>query len=402
MLARQRREEHFAALCLDLDHFKEVNDALGHHIGDLLIKAVADRLRDCVRETDLVARLGGDEFAILQVGASQPRDATLLASRLLDSIGGPYELEGHQVVVGLSIGIAPAPDDGLDPDTLLRSADLALYRAKLDGRSLYRFFEPEMDRRMRARRSLEIDLRNAVAKGQFELFYQPIINVRMQRITGFEALVRWQHPARGLLAPPEFIPVAEETGLAIPLGNWILRQACMEAAEWPTDIRIAVNLSPMQFKSKGFMSTVKSALAASGLAPGRLELEITEAILLQGCNTTLPVLQQLRELGVRIAVDDFGTGYSVLSCLRKFPFDKIKIDQSFIHDVSEHDDSLPIVRAIVAMGNGLSIGTTAEGVETREQFERLKTEGCFEMQGYLFSPPRPAAEVMACLTTVAR
>jgi predicted signal transduction protein with EAL and GGDEF domain len=348
-----------------------------------------------------MARLGGDEFAICQVGAFQPRDATLLASRLLDSIGAPYELEGHQVVIGLSIGIALGPDDGLSPDALLRSADLALYRAKIDGRGLYRFFEPEMDRRMQARRSLEVDLRNAIAEGQFELFYQPIVNVRMLRITGFEALVRWRHPVRGLLAPADFIAVAEETGLAIPLGEWILRRACMEAAEWPADICIAVNISPMQFKGKGFVSTVSSALAASALAPGRLELEITEAILLQNRGTTLAALQELRESGVRIAMDDFGTGRSVLGYLRKFPFDKIKIDQSFIHNMSDHDDSLAIVRAMVAVGTGLCIGTTAEGVETREQLEQLKSEGCSEMQGYLFSPPKPAAEVKAWLSTVA-
>jgi diguanylate cyclase (GGDEF)-like protein len=401
-LARTKRGENFAALCLDLDRFKEVNDVLGHHIGDLLIKAVAGRLQDCVRDTDLVARLGGDEFAILQVSGSQPKDASLLASRLLESICAPYDLEGHHVVVGLSIGIAFAPDDGLDGDTLLRSADLALYRAKIDGRSLYRFFEPEMDARMRVRRHLEIDLRRAVAERQFVLFYQPIVNVRMQRITRLEALVRWQHPTRGLLAPAEFISVAEETGLAIPLGDWILRQACMEAAEWPADIRVAVNLSPMQFKSKGFISTVESALAASGLSAGRLELEITEDILSQNCGTPLAVLQRLRELGIRIAMDDFGTGSSVIGFLRKFPFDTIKINQSFIHDTSDHDHSLAIVRAIVAMGNGLCIDTTAEGVETCEQLERLKIEGCSEMQGYLFSPPRPAAEIRAWLSMVRR
>jgi diguanylate cyclase (GGDEF)-like protein len=401
MLARQKRGEHLAALCLDLDRFKEVNDKLGHHIGDLLLKAVAGRLRDCVREADVVARLGGDEFAILQVGASQPTDATLLASRLLESIGEPYDLEGHQLVAGVSIGIAFTSDDGLDCDTLLRRADLALYRAKIDGRSLYRIFEPEMDARMQARRSLEIDLRKAVDEEQFVLFYQPIVDVRMQQITGLEGLVRWQHPIRGLLAPAEFISIAEETGLAIPLGEWILRQACLEAAEWPADLRIAVNLSPMQFKDKGFISTVQSALATSGLAPGRLELEITDAILSLDCGATLAVLQQLRKLGIRIAMDDFGAGYSVLSYLRKFPFDTIKINQSFIHDTSGHDDSLAIVRAIVAMGNGLCIGTTAEGVETCEQLERLKSEGCSEMQGYLFSPPRPAAEVKAWLSSVA-
>jgi diguanylate cyclase (GGDEF)-like protein len=401
VLARQKPGDHLGVLFLDLDRFKEVNDALGHPIGDLLIKAMADRLRNCVRDTDLVARLGGDEFAVLQVGASQPGDATSLASRLLDAIGAPYELEGHQVVVGLSIGIALSPKDGQDSDELLRSADLALYRAKIDGRGLYRFFEPEMDARMQARRSLEIDLREAIIGGQFELFYQPILNLQSQQLTGFEALVRWQHPERGLLAPADFISVAEETGLAIPLVDWILRHACTEAAKWPGDIRIAVNVSPTQFRNKGFMSMVMSALAASGLAPDRLELEITEAVLLQDCATTLSVLQQLRELGVRVAMDDFGTGCSMLSYLRKFPFNKIKIDQSFIRDMSDGDDCLAIVRAIVAMGSGLCICTTAEGVETIEQLKRLKVEGCTEAQGYLFSPPKPAAEITAWLAAVA-
>jgi diguanylate cyclase (GGDEF)-like protein/PAS domain S-box-containing protein len=399
MLTRARRGDRLAVFCLDLDRFKDVNDALGHPVGDLLLKAVARRLRDCVRETDLVARLGGDEFAILQVGASQPTAATLLASRLLDTISAPYELAGHQAVVGLSIGIALAPDDGLDSSALLRSADMALYKAKADGRSLYRFFEPEMDARMQARRSLEIDLRKALAGGEFELFYQPVIDLKTQNVTAFEALIRWRHPTRGMLIPADFIPIAEETGLIVPLGDWVLRHACMAAAEWSDNIKIAVNLSPVQFRSKGLVSTVMTALAASGLSPGRLELEITETVLLQDSESTLAVLLQLREMGIRIAMDDFGTGYSSLSYLRKFPFDKIKIDRSFINDMSDHDDSLAIVRAVVAMGSGLCIGTTAEGVETREQLERLKTEGCAEAQGYLFSPPRPAAEVKAWLAT---
>jgi predicted signal transduction protein with EAL and GGDEF domain len=307
----------------------------------------------------------------------------------------------HQVAVGVSVGIALAPDDGLDPHALLRSADMALYRAKADGRNVYRFFEAEMDARMQARRSLEIDLRKAIAAGEFELLYQPIVDLQTQRISGFEALLRWQSPTRGLLVPADFIPLAEETGLIVPLGNWVLRQACMDAVEWPQDVTVAVNLSPAQFRNKQLILTVMSALAASGLSAGRLALEITETVLLQDAETTLSVLQKLREIGVRIAMDDFGTGYSSLSYLRKFPFDKIKIDQSFIRDMSDHDDSLAIVRAVVAMSSSLSIGTTAEGVETYQQLERLKSEGCTEAQGYLFSPPRSAADVKTWLATLA-
>jgi diguanylate cyclase (GGDEF)-like protein len=397
---RVRRGECFAVFCLDLDRFKEVNDSLGHPVGDLLLKAVASRLRDCVRECDLVARLGGDEFAILQVGASLPTEATALASRLIESISVPYELASHQVAVGVSVGIALAPDDGLDQNALLRSADMALYRAKADGRNLYRFFEAEMDARMQARRSLEIDLRKAIAAGEFELHYQPIIDLRTQKISGFEALLRWASPTRGLLIPADFIPLAEETGLIVPLGNWVLRQACMDAVEWPGEVAVAVNLSPAQFRNKQLILTVMSALAASGLAAGRLALEITETVLLQDAEMTLSVLQKLREIGVKIAMDDFGTGYSSLSYLRKFPFDKIKIDQSFIRDMSDHGDSLAIVRAVVAMSSSLNIGTTAEGVETHAQLERLKSEGCTEAQGYLFSPPRAAADVKAWLAAL--
>jgi diguanylate cyclase (GGDEF)-like protein/PAS domain S-box-containing protein len=400
LLARTRQGQHVAALCLDLDRFKDVNDAHGHPVGDLLLKAVADRLRQCIRDTDLVARLGGDEFAIMQAGASQPTDATALASRLIDVIGAPYEFDGEQVTVDLSIGIALAPGDGLDPEQLLKNADMALYRAKADGHGLYRFFEPEMDARMQARRNLEIDLRKAIANGEFELFYQPLVDMKTEYVTGFEALIRWHHPERGMIPPLDFIPIAEETGLIVPMGDWVLRQACAEAATWPGNVKIAVNLSPVQFKNKILLPSVVSALAASGLSPNRLELEITESVLLQDSGATLAVLHELRGLGVRISMDDFGTGYSSLSYLRKFPFDKIKIDQSFIFDMSDHDDSLAIVRAVIAMGSGLGIATTAEGVETTEQFRRLKLEGCTEVQGYLFSPPRPAAEIKGLLASI--
>jgi diguanylate cyclase (GGDEF)-like protein len=400
MLSSTRQGIQVAVFCLDLDRFKDVNDALGHPVGDLLLKAVADRLRQCIRDTDLVARLGGDEFAIMQAGASQPKDATSLASRLIEVIGAPYELGGNQVTVELSIGIALAPGDGLHPDLLLKNADLALYRAKSDGHGLYRFFEPDMDARMQERRKLEIDLRKAIAKNQFELFYQPLVDMKTEYVTGFEALIRWHHPERGLIPPLEFIAVAEETGLIVPIGDWVLRQACAEAATWPSNVKIAVNLSPVQFKNKILLPSVISALAASGLSPNRLELEITESVLLQDSGATLAILHELRGLGVRISMDDFGTGYSSLSYLRKFPFDKIKIDQSFIFDMSDHDDSLAIVRAVIAMGSGLGIATTAEGVETAEQFKRLKLEGCTEVQGYLFSPPRPAAEVRGLLASI--
>jgi diguanylate cyclase (GGDEF)-like protein len=400
LLARTRQGAHVAIFCLDLDRFKDVNDAHGHPVGDLLLKAVADRLRQCIRDTDTAARLGGDEFAIMQAGVSQPVDATLLASRLIEVIGAPYKLAGRQVEVELSIGIALAPGDGLDPGQLLKNADMALYRAKSDGHGLYRFFEPDMDARMQARRKLEIDLGKAIANGEFELFYQPLVDMKTEYVTGFEALIRWHHPERGLILPFDFIAVAEETGLIVMIGDWVLRQACAEAATWPSSVKIAVNLSPVQFKNKSLLSSVVSALAASKLSPNRLELEITESVLLQDSGTTLAVLHELRELGVRISMDDFGTGYSSLSYLRKFPFDKIKIDQSFIYDMSDHDDSLAIVRAVIAMGSGLGIATTAEGVETADQFQRLKLEGCTEVQGFLFSPPRPAAEVKGLLASI--
>jgi diguanylate cyclase (GGDEF)-like protein/PAS domain S-box-containing protein len=400
MLARSKRGEHLAVFCLDLDRFKEVNDAHGHPVGDLLLKAVADRLRQCVRDIDMVARLGGDEFAIVQAGASQPTDATSLASRLIEVISAPYELGAHQVTVELSLGIALAPGDGLDPDQLLKNADTALYRAKSDGRGLYRFFEPEMDARMQARRKLEIDLRKAIANGEFEVFYQPLVDVRTVTVTGFEALIRWNHPEHGMIPPLDFIPFAEETSLIVPIGDWVLRQACAEAATWPINVKVAVNLSPIQFKNRALLPSVISALAASGLSPNRLELEITESVLLQDGDATLAILHELRGLGVGISMDDFGTGYSSLSYLRKFPFDKIKIDRSFIVDMSDRNDCLAIVRAVIAMGSGLGIATTAEGVETAEQFKQLKLEGCAEVQGYLFSPPRPAAEVIALLASI--
>ena len=397
-LSGRRRTEGVAVLCLDLDHFKEVNDTLGHPIGDALLKSIAERLRGCTRETDTVARASGDEFVIVQISTDPPKEATALAARIIEVLSAPHELDGHQVVVGTSIGIAIAPNDGTDPDTLLKNADLALYRTKGEGRGRYRFFEQQMNTRMQERRALEVDLRKALVNGEFELHYQPVVNLTNHEVSGLEALLRWNHPERGTISPAEFIPLAEETGLIVPIGEWVLRQACAEAASWPAHIRVAVNLSAVQFKSRNLVEVVFNAFATSGVAAARLELEITESVLIQDGEAALATLNQLRDLGVRIALDDFGTGYSSLSYLRSFPFDKIKIDGCFVCDLSEADDeSLAIVRAVARLGSSLGMATTAEGVETEEQLKMIRAEGCTEMQGYLFSPPRPAAEIRQLL-----
>ncbi len=396
-LSELGRHQKFAVLCFDLDRFKNVNDTLGHASGDQLLRNVADRTRKCLRDGDMLARLGGDEFVILQTHVNQAEDTSALASRLIEDIGAPFDLDGHQVVVGVSIGIALAPGDAIEPDQLLKSADMALYRAKAEGKGAYRFFEPEMDRLMQARRSLEGDLRNALSNNEFELYYQPLINLQTENICGFEALLRWKHPQRGLIPPLDFIPLAEETNLIVPIGEWVIRQACMEATKWPKEITIAVNLSPTQFKMRNLSQMVMSALAHSGLTPARLELEITESVLLVENASTLKILHQLRSLGVRISMDDFGTGYSSLSYLRSFPFDKIKIDRSFVHDLQQSEDSKAIVRAVTALGASLGMITTGEGVETREEVEYLRREGCIEAQGYFFSKPKPAAEVQKML-----
>jgi diguanylate cyclase (GGDEF)-like protein len=396
-LARIERDETLAVLCIDLDHFKPVNDTLGHPMGDALLQAVSGRLRALMRPTDIVARLGGDEFAIAQMSVDQPVGATTLAARLIHEISEPYVVQGHQIVIGASVGIAVAPNDGTDPDRLLKNADLALYRAKEDGRGTYRFFEAGMDAKMQARRELELDLRRALTLGEFEVFYQPLINLETNRVSGCEALLRWRSPGRGLVAPGEFIPLAEEIGLIHAIGAWVLKQACTEAAGWPEDMKIAVNLSPVQFKRGTVVLDVIAALGASGLAAHRLELEITETVLLQDTEATLSILNQLRALGAHISMDDFGTGYSSLSYLRKFPFDKIKIDQSFIRNLSDRPDSIAIVRAIAGLGRTLGIATTAEGVETEEELAKVRAEGCTEVQGYLFSMPKPAHELRALL-----
>jgi diguanylate cyclase (GGDEF)-like protein len=385
--------ERLAVLYLDLDHFKSVNDTLGHQIGDELLKAVAERLRSCVRELDTVARVGGDEFAIIQTGLQQPTDTAMLARSICDAIKEPFDLHGHAVIADTSIGIALAPGDGTDPIELLKNADMALYGAKADGRGTYRFFEPEMDARMKMRRSLELALRKALANGEFELHYQPLVSLDDRRITCCEALLRWQHPERGLISPTEFIPIAEEIGLIIPLGEWVLRKACADAAHWPAETKVAVNLSPIQVTQPNIVTVVVGALAAAGLPANRLEVEITESVLMQNSDTTLATLHQLRQLGVRISMDDFGTGYSSLSYLRSFPFDKIKIDRCFISGLAAGDDSVAIVLAIAGLAKQLGMATTAEGVETRQQLQQVKALGCSEMQGFLFSAPRRMEEL---------
>jgi predicted signal transduction protein with EAL and GGDEF domain len=361
------------------------------------LEAVARRLRDAIREGDMVARLGGDEFAIIQRGMEQPDESGALASRLIDLVSAPYDVDGHQIVVGLSVGISIAPTDGSDADALIKAADMALYRAKEEGRGTFRYFELGMDARAQARRIIELDMRAAVRNGEFELNYQPIMQVESGEITGFEALVRWHHPQRGVIPPADFIPLAESTGLIVPLGEWILRRACSDAAAWSRPVQIAVNLSSVQFKHQSLISSVMNAVTSAGLEPGRLELEITETVLLQDSDATLATLHTLRRFGVRISMDDFGTGYSSLSYLRSFPFDKIKIDQSFVHELTTRSDCIAIVRAVTGLGTSLGITTTAEGVETREQLELLRSEHCTEVQGYLFSKPRPASEVEAML-----
>ena len=392
-LARVRRGGAAAVLCLDLDGFKGVNDTLGHPAGDELLRLVARRLKDCTREADLVARLGGDEFAIVQESADQPADAAALAGRLVEALRAPFDLRGQRVEIGTSIGVVPADGAASTPDELLRSADIALYRAKADGRGTWRFFEPGMDVEMQARRALELDLRRALAEGQFELHYQPLVEADGRALAGFEALVRWRHPERGMVSPAEFIPLAEETGLIRPMGAWVLARACADAARWPEHVKVAVNLSPVQFAKGDLVGEVERALAASGLPAHRLELEITESVLLQDNAGTLGVLHRLRALGVSIAMDDFGTGYSSLSYLRSFPFDKIKVDQSFVRDLGRGKGSVEIVRAVVGLGQALGMCVLAEGVETPEQLAVLRDEGCDEVQGYLFSKPRPVRDV---------
>ena len=396
-LHRVVRGEPCAVFCLDLDQFKSVNDTLGHPVGDALLKAVTGRLKHVVRETDMVARLGGDEFAIVQSSVDHPNDATALARRLLQAFSEPFDVAGHQVAISTSIGIAIAPGDGMDPDVLLKSADIALYRAKGDGRNRYRYFEPEMDAMMQERRELELDLRKAIMGDEFELYFQPLVNLDQERITGFEALLRWNHPRRGMVSPADFIPLSEEIGLIVQIGEWVLKEACRRAKSWPEPLRVAVNVSTVQFKARNLVLAVTQALADSGLDPSRLELEITESVMVHDFDAVLSVLHQIKKLGVRISMDDFGTGYSSLSYLRSFPFDKIKIDQSFIRELGKRSDSAAIIRAVTGMCDSLGITATAEGVETSQQLDFLSAEKCTEIQGYLVSKPRPAHEIQALL-----
>ncbi len=393
----RRSADKAAVLVLGLDNFKAVNDTLGHSIGDKLLRGVAKRLRSTLREEDMLARLNSDEFAIVQSGLTRPEDAVLLAKRLLEAIGDPYLLDGHSVVIGASIGIAMAPGDGDESEKLLKCADLALSRAKNEQRGTFSFFEAEMDARAQSRRKIELELRDAIQNDVLRPHYQPLIDLSSGRITGFEALVRWPHGERGMISPAEFIPVAEETGLINALGGLMLRRACMDAARWPGDVRVAVNLSPLQFRVGNLLSLVTDALKQSGLPARRLELEITETLLLEKSSQVLATLHALRALGVRISMDDFGTGYSSLSYLRSFPFDKIKIDQSFVRDLGANRDAQAIVRSIISLGKGLGVTITAEGLETEAELSCLRAEGCHEGQGFLFSRARPNAEIVGLL-----
>jgi diguanylate cyclase (GGDEF)-like protein/PAS domain S-box-containing protein len=388
-----------AVHCLDLDGFKAINDTLGHPAGDALLRAVADRLQRCLREGDTVARLGGDEFAVIQRAVKHPEDTAHLAQRLIDAIDAPFEIEGVNVVVGTSVGIAFAPAHGSTPDELLKAADIALYQAKSARGGTYCVFEHGMDALLQVRQATKVALAGALSRGEFELHYQPLVDTMSGATTACEALVRWRHPERGLIAPMDFIPVAEETGLIIPLGKWVLEQACREAAGWAPQVAVAVNLSPVQFKGKGLVESVSQALASSGLEPGRLQLEVTESVLLADSTANLAVLSELRQLGVRIAMDDFGTGYSSLGYLRSFPFDKIKVDREFIKDLPHGRESLAVLRAVAGLGQSLGMTTTVEGVETQEQLAAVRAEGFGEAQGYLFSRPLRAIDLKTYLTS---
>jgi diguanylate cyclase (GGDEF)-like protein/PAS domain S-box-containing protein len=384
-----------AVLCVDLDLFKNVNDSFGHPMGDRLLRLVADRLRSLLRGNCLAARLGGDEFALILSSGPTPNEISDFSTRLIDLLSEGYVIDGIDLVIGASVGIALSRSDGNTFEELMRSADMALYQAKSDGGGVYRFFEREMDLLAQKRRDMEVDLRRAFANGEFELHYQPLVDIGANRINGFESLLRWLHPEKGMISPAEFIPIAEDIGLIVSIGEWVLREACAEAAKWPSEVKVAVNLSAVQFRSRNLVQAVISALAHSGLSPLRLELEITESVFLAETEANLAILHQLRELGVRISMDDFGTGYSSLSYLRSFPFDKIKIDRSFVKDLAERPDCVAIVRAISGLGRSLNITTTAEGVETVDQLDWLRNEGCNEVQGFLFSAARPASEIAA-------
>jgi diguanylate cyclase (GGDEF)-like protein len=398
--ARIKRQEIVAVLCIDLDHFKQVNDTLGHGVGDGVLTVVAKRLREAARETDLVARLGGDEFAVLVGPLDEPEHAVIIADRIVRSIAQPMLVDENQIVIGASIGISVAPLDGIDAETLLKNADLALYRAKSEGRGTYHFFEQGMDDALKLRRALETGLKSALARGELRLAFQPLVNLADNRISSVEALLRWDHPERGPIAPAEFIPVAEDTGLIVPIGEWVLRAACRAAAGWPAPIRVAVNVSAVQFRHKGLLQAVEGALANAGLAADRLELDVTEAVLLADPEGAPRALHQLKAMGVRIVMDDFGTGQSSLRCLRSFPFDKVKIDRSLIGVLGQDRDATVMVDTLIGFALGLGMATTSEGVETVEQLDLVRQRGSTEAQGFLFSPPLPASGIDAWLGAV--
>lgn len=396
LLARRRVGEQVMVAYVDLDDFKMVNDTLGHPAGDALLRMVAEHIKEDLPDA-LIARLGGDEFAVLIDGIDEKASLGNIADRLQACFNRPLTINGQAASSSASIGIAIAPGDGEDGITLMKNADLALYRAKHEGKATYHFFEPALDEAARQRRQLELDLRAAIKEGGFELHFQPLYSLAEKRLTGFEALIRWNHPTRGRVSPVEFIPLAEETGLIVPVGEWVLREACHQASTWPDDVSVAVNVSPKQFAASGIASTVLSALSASGLAPHRLELEITESIFIADVDQTLATLHSLRNLGVRIALDDFGTGYSSLSYLRSFPFDKVKIDKSFVEDLGTSSNGHAVIRAITTLAAALGMETLAEGVEDIAQFEVLEREGCQNIQGYLFSRPVAADAVAGLL-----
>ncbi|MGC2715052.1 MAG: EAL domain-containing protein [Pseudolabrys sp.] len=397
LAAMHKRKNHVAIHLIDLDRFKTINDTLGHPIGDKLLKEVASRLKTVIRPGDMITRFGGDEFVVLQIGTERYQDAKWLAERLARTLKDPFDIDGHRIDIGASIGIAMAPMDGIDADQLLKKADMALYAAKNGGGGDHRFFALEMEEAAQERRALELDLREALTSDQFDLYFQPLVDLRNGRVTTCEALLRWRHPRRGMVPPSIFIPIAEETGLIIPLGEWALQRACYEAAKWPKSVKVAVNLSPVQFRDRGLALQVVSALAKSGLPAQRLELEVTERLLLEDSDGTLTVMEQLKNLGVSISLDDFGTGYSSLNYLRKFPFQKIKIDQSFIAGLGEERDAQAIIGAVAGLGASLDKTVVAEGIETEEQLKQVKMHGCHEGQGHLFGEPMPADIIQARL-----
>lgn len=392
-MAQVDRGLRFAVLCLDLDRFKGVNDTLGHSVGDGLLQQVAERLQACAREGDTVARVGGDEFAMILLNVEAPSEIDALATRIIEVIGVGYEIDGNQISIGTSIGVAIAPADGATSHEILRNADTALYGAKANGRGTCCFFEATMNALLRSRRTLELGLRQALAREEFQLHYQPLVDARSRRVIGFEALVRWRHPERGLIQPDQFISVAEASGLIGPIGRWVLRRACLDAASWPVGIKVAVNLSPSQFKDRHLVESVRAALQESGLPAGCLELEITESVLLHDSDAVLSILHRIKALGIHVSMDDFGTGYSSLSYLRSFPFDKIKIDRSFIKDLPYDKNSVAIVRAVIGLSATFGMTVVAEGVETKEQATQLALEDCTQLQGYLFGRPVPAADI---------